>query len=72
MADHADAVLVIGSTLSVYPAVDYALEPVRRGAPLVIANLGPTEHDDLATARLEGRAGDIVPELVDELLSARP
>lgn len=72
MADAADAVLAVGSTLSVYPAADYALEPVRRGAPLVIANLGPTDQDRWATVRLEGRAGEIVPALVEALLSERP
>jgi NAD-dependent deacetylase len=60
----ADAVLAIGTTLSVYPAADFALEAVRRGAPLVIVNLGETDHDHRATVKLEMPAGEAVPALV--------
>jgi len=72
MSEKADAVLAIGSTLSVYPAVDFVLDPVVRGAPLVIANLGPTEHDDLASVRVEGPAGSTVPAIVARLVSTLP
>lgn len=72
MSERADAVLAIGSTLSVYPAVDFVLEPVFRGAQLVIANLGPTDHDELATVRVDGPAATTVPEIVDGILSAPP
>jgi NAD-dependent deacetylase len=64
MSAQADAVLVVGSTLSVYPAVEFALGPVRRGAPIVIVNLGNTDYDHLATVKLEGTAGSLLPELV--------
>jgi len=67
MADAADAVLAIGSTLSVYPAVEFVLDPVFRGAPLVIANLGPTEQDRLATVRIDGQAATTVPSIVQGL-----
>ena len=67
MSDSADAVLVVGSTLSVYPAADFAIAPTGRGAPLVILNLGPTDWDGLATVRLEGKAGEVLPELVAAL-----
>ncbi|GBD85324.1 NAD-dependent protein deacetylase [bacterium BMS3Abin02] len=70
MSDEADAVLSIGSTLSVYPAVDFVLEAVSRGAPLVIANLGPTDRDDLATVRVDGPAGSTIPAIVEKLLGA--
>jgi NAD-dependent deacetylase len=62
-----DAVLAIGTTLSVYPAADLALEAVRRGAPLVIVNLGDTDYDHLAAVKIERSAGEAVPALVSLL-----
>jgi NAD-dependent deacetylase len=70
MSDTADAVLAIGSTLSVYPAVEFVLGPVFRGAPLVIANLGPTEQDRLASVQIEGPAATTVPAVVRGLLAS--
>jgi NAD-dependent deacetylase len=69
MSQRADAVFVIGSTLSVYPAVQFVIGPVYRGVPLVIANLGPTDRDDLATVRVEGPAASSVPAIVQRILS---
>jgi len=70
MSDAADAVLAVGSTLSVYPAVEFVLGPVFRGKPLVIANLGPTDQDRLATVRVDGPAATTVPAIVQGLLDA--
>lgn len=68
-ASEADAVLVVGSSLSVYPAAGIPLDVAGRGAPYVIINDGPTEHDDVAEARVRGRAGTVLPELVAVLTS---
>jgi NAD-dependent deacetylase len=68
MAASAEALLVVGSTLGVYPAADIVLDPARNGVPMVIVNLGPTEHDHLAAVKLEGRAGTVLPELATALL----
>ncbi len=68
-AEGADAVIAVGSTMSVYPATDMALEPVRRSAPLIIVNLGPTDHDHTAAVRIDASAGDALPALVDVLLA---
>ncbi|MDH5371517.1 MAG: Sir2 family NAD-dependent protein deacetylase [Acidimicrobiia bacterium] len=68
MAAHAEAVLVVGSTLGVYPAADIAIEPTRRGVPMVIVNLGPTDQDHLASVKLEEKAGTVLPLLVEEVL----
>ncbi len=68
MADQADAVLVVGSSLCVYPAAFVPLDVVDRGNPMVIVNLGKTDHDIRATALVDGSAGDVVPELVDRLI----
>lgn len=63
----ADAVVAIGSTLAVYPAAFYPLEVASRAEPFVIVNRGETEMDGVATVRIEGDAGTVVPELVDLL-----
>ena len=67
MAEQADAVIVIGWTLSVYPAAFIPLEVVDRGNPMVIVNQGPTDHDFRAAALVDGAAGQVVLELVDRL-----
>lgn len=66
-ADRADAVLAVGSTLSVYPAADFPLQVAARGEPFVIINQGATDHDGFATLKIEGRAGEALPRLVDGL-----
>jgi NAD-dependent deacetylase len=60
----ADAVIVVGSSLTVYPAAAIPLEVAGRGAPLVIVNEEPTEHDAFAGAVLSGKAGTLLPGLV--------
>lgn len=70
-AGEADAVLALGSTLSVTPAALVPLEAAGRGRPYAIVNQGPTEHDDmpLVTLRLDGNLDDIVPEAVRRALA---
>ena len=72
-ANGCDAVLALGSTLSVYPAAEFPLMAARRGVPYAIVNRGPTEHDGLpwVSVRKEGDVGVIFPKAVEELLSAR-
>ncbi len=69
MAAEADAVVAIGSTLSVYPAAEVPLTAAGRGVPYVILNRGETDHDAIATVRLEGAAGELVPALVGALIA---
>ena len=66
-ASRADAVLALGSTLSVHPAASIPLMAVRRGVPYAIVNRGPTDHDALATLRLEGDVVEILPVAVERL-----
>ena len=66
----ADAVLAVGTTLSVYPAADMALSPLDRGAPLVIVNRGPTDHDRRAAVKIDAGAGDTLTALADRLTGA--
>ncbi len=65
----ADLVLALGSTLSVYPAAAIPLEAAERGAPYVIVNRGPTDHDDYATLKIDEDVETIVPSAIRQLVS---
>jgi NAD-dependent protein deacetylase/lipoamidase len=68
-----DAVIALGSTLSVYPAAGFPLTAARRGVPYAIVNRGPTEHDRLpeVSVRSEGDVSAIFPAAVALLLADR-
>jgi NAD-dependent deacetylase len=63
LAERADAVVSVGSTLSVVPACYIPQHVARRGYPFVILNMGPTDMDHQATARISAPAGLALPEL---------
>ncbi|MGH8958417.1 MAG: SIR2 family NAD-dependent protein deacylase [Acidimicrobiia bacterium] len=63
LADRAQSVLAIGTTLGVWPAAEIPFAMVQAGKPLVIVNEGETEMDRLATVLLAGKAGAVVSEL---------
>jgi NAD-dependent deacetylase len=67
----ADVCLAVGSTLSVWPAAGIPVETIREGGRLVIVNEGATDLDAMATLIVSGRAGTVLPELVDALLGDR-
>src|SRR2546423_6507109 len=62
-AMHADLVVALGSTLSVYPAASFPMMAAQRGIPYIVINRGPTDHDDepAGLLRNEGAAGGIFP-----------
>lgn len=63
-AAQADAVIAVGSSLSVYPAAYIPLEIASRGNTFVIINNGPTDLDTVASIRLQGMAATLLPQLV--------
>ena len=69
MATVSDAVISIGSTLSVYPAAYVPLEAKETGSAYVIVNQGPTEQDHVADVVVEGAAGEVLTALVEALVS---
>lgn len=69
-ADQAQAMLAIGSTLSVFPAVNFVIEAHQLGKPVVLVNLGETEKEDRVSVRITGKAGEVIPDLVDALLAS--
>ncbi len=63
----ADAMIVVGSTVAVYPASDVVLAAAFKPVPVVIINMGETEADHLAAVRLDGPIGELLPALVSAL-----
>ncbi|HUB08628.1 MAG TPA: Sir2 family NAD-dependent protein deacetylase [Myxococcales bacterium] len=68
-AEGCDLVLALGSTLSVQPAAGVALVALQTGVPYAIVNQGPTEHDQLASLRIEGDVVEVVPPAVASALA---
>jgi NAD-dependent deacetylase len=65
----ADAVLVVGSTVSVWPAADIVMRAAVQSKPIVVINRGETEVDHLAAVKLDAAIGDALPELVELILA---
>ncbi len=59
-----DLVMVIGSTLIVYPAAYMPVYAVDSGAKLVIINLSPTPMDKQATVLIRARAGEAMSRVL--------
>jgi NAD-dependent deacetylase len=59
-----DLMLVVGSSLQVYPAADVPEVARERGAPLIIVNDEPTPLDVAATVVIRGRSGEVLPEIL--------
>jgi NAD-dependent deacetylase len=63
LAEAADVVLVVGTSLVVYPAAEIPLVARRAGAPVIVVNAEPTPFDRLAEVVIHGRSGDVLPEI---------
>jgi NAD-dependent deacetylase len=66
-----DLVIALGSTLSVYPAASFPLLAAQRGAPYIIINRGPTDHDHEPSVllRLDGNVVEIFSPAVEAALA---
>ncbi len=63
----ADALLVVGSSLTVWSGYRFVRAAHAAGQPISILNIGPTRADALATLKIEARAGEILPLVLDRL-----
>jgi NAD-dependent deacetylase len=59
-----DFLLAVGSSLVVYPAADLPVRAKQAGAKLAIVNIDPTPLDDMADYIIQGRAGQILSEIL--------
>jgi NAD-dependent deacetylase len=64
LARQADVMLVVGSSLVVFPAAEVPLIAVRSGAAMIVINAEPTPVDRLAEVVIQGRAGEVLPEIL--------
>jgi NAD-dependent deacetylase len=67
LARTADVMLVVGSSLVVYPAADIPQVALRSGARLIVINAEPTPLDALAEVVIHGRSGEVLPEVLSLL-----
>lgn len=63
MLDRAEALLVVGSSLTVFSGYRFVRRAREQGKPIAIVNDGATRGDADATVRSHARLGSIVPEL---------
>lgn len=58
--DESDALLVVGSSLTVWSGFRFVKRAADRGVPIAIVNIGPTRGDDLAQIKIEGKCGEVL------------
>ena len=63
LAQRAGLLLVVGSSLEVYPVAGLPEEAVSAGGALAIVNRGPTPFDHLADVKIDARAGEALSTL---------
>jgi len=63
VAEEADLLLAVGSSLQVYPVAGAVPAARAAGARIVIVNAQPTPFDDMADALLRGNIGEVLPDL---------
>jgi NAD-dependent deacetylase len=66
-AQNCDLIIVIGSTLVIYPAAYIPTYATEAGAKLAIVNLTPTPFDQYAAVVIRGKAGQIMSTVMEEV-----
>ena len=65
LASACDLMLVVGSSLVVFPAAEVPVTAAEAGRPIVIVNAEATPLDDIAEVVIRGRSGEVLPRLVE-------
>jgi len=63
-ASKSDLMLIVGSSLVVFPAAQLPSIAKKNGAKIILINLEKTWFDDKADIVIHGKAGDILPKIV--------
>jgi NAD-dependent SIR2 family protein deacetylase len=73
LVDAAEALLVAGSSLTVFSGYRFVRHAATRGIPIAIINRGGTRGDDLAAVKVDNGCSEMLALLADELslISAR-
>ncbi|MBI5738403.1 MAG: NAD-dependent protein deacetylase [Mycolicibacterium neoaurum] len=67
LVDGADALLVAGSSLTVFSGYRFVRHAAAAGKPIAIVNRGPTRGDALATVKVEAGCSELLTLLAGEL-----
>ena len=67
LVDQAEALLVAGSSLTVFSGYRFVRRAVSRGIPVAIINRGRTRGDDLARVKVDGGCSELLVLLATEL-----
>lgn len=70
LVDDADALLVAGSSLTVYSGYRFVRHAAAAGMPIAIINRGRTRGDDLADVKIDNGCSPMLALLADELPTA--
>lgn len=66
-ANNCDFLIVIGSSLFVYPAAYLPLYAKRAGAKIAIINMGETQQDDISDVRIDAPAGETMSRIIEKV-----
>ena len=64
LAREAALLLVVGSSLEVYPVASLPQETLDAGGDVAIVNRGPTPYDGVAAVKVDGSAGEVLSALL--------
>ena len=67
MVDASDALLIVGSSLTVFSGFRFVKRAAAADKPVAIVNVGATRGDELAAVKVEARIGAVLPRLVAAL-----
>jgi NAD-dependent SIR2 family protein deacetylase len=70
LVDDADALLVAGSSLTVFSGYRFVRHAAARGIPIAIVNRGVTRGDDLARVKVDAGCSPILMLLAEELVDS--
>jgi NAD-dependent SIR2 family protein deacetylase len=70
LVDGADALLVAGSSLTVFSGLRFVRHAAAKGKAVAIVNRGPTRGDTLADVKVHGGCSELLTLLADELTPA--
>jgi len=68
LIDRSDALLVAGSSLTVFSGYRFVRHAAALGLPIAIVNRGRTRGDDLATVKVDGGCSELLALLSEELV----
>jgi len=67
LCDGAEALLVVGTSLTVFSGYRFLLRAAERGVPVALVNVGAVRGQELCRLHVEARAGEVLQELCDRL-----